>query len=639
MRTKNTITILLGFSFYFLLRVAIFPWDNHTSHRNFNDAILQLFEINFESFFSDEYSINMTENSEKFKGMAVTNPGLFYYSYAESEVEYTTFEWIKHGGYSADEPEVAAAVRHFYDPIGLNHGKKYLTNRGTYWEEIYTNPHIDAISWAMNGSDNNWSLSKGKNYFRTALEEQNETIKSENLAKALRCLGEVLHNTADMGCPAHVRNDSHASISWHLRKIFGSPDATEELFTNNGYVAKYMDNEADEDLENFFNNANTIRSIHEKLAEFTNANFFTTQTMNGPGINPINNDGNYPNPSLKELEYNSEKSTYYKTAANGSKIKMAKDYYYWVYKGYPYIDQDCVNSQAGLLVPNIIWAGINVVRLFIPIFEVSILSVGETGEITGIVNHIPTEEYPSQIKYSGKIKIYNSEASEHIAELDCNSGNFSGNISNVGVGKVIYANLEIAGIEVRSKTYKIGDSPEGVTIDFRLNVNMSNEESFSYGGGEPWESDDIMRDEIFIEGSFTGNTFSGTKTVHNVAADSDEKINYTISITLNSGNNEIIESFSYTSHEETIIYTGGHTYKNTYVIDNIIKGKDFNGYTSQTGILRFTETDESAYNVIDIASRTVNLETIELDGTYWHKRNSESTDFSCDSESYIVIKF
>lgn len=639
MKTQNTITLLLGFSFYFLLRVLVLPWDNHTSHKNYNDAILQLFDINYESFFPDEYSFNIIENDVKFKGMAVTNPGLFYNTYGESEVEYTMYEWIKHGGYSADEPEVQAAVRHFYDPIGLQHGKKYLTNRGTYWEELYTNPHIDAITWALNHNENKWNLSKGKNYLKSAFEENDQNLRNDLLAKAFRSLGEVLHNTADMGCPSHVRNDSHASISWHARRLFGSPDATEELFTNSGYVAKYMDNEADPELENYFRNATTIRSIHEKLAEFTNANFFTTQTMNGNGIEPINKDGNYPQPRLNELEYDATDQAYYKTFANGNKVKMASDDGYFWHKSYPYIYQASVNSQASLLVPNIIWAGINVVRLFIPKFEVSILSVSETGEIIGRVNHIPTEEYSSQINYSGKIKIYSSVSSEPITELDCNSGNFSGNIANTGIGTDIYANLEIAGIAVSSKTYKIGDSPKGVTIDFRLNAHMYNEESFSYGDGDPWESDDVLKDEIFIEGSFTGNTFSGTKTVHNVRTDRDEKIVYTISITLNSGNNQIIDSFTFSSQEETVVITGGNTYKNTYLFNNTIEGKNFNGYLNQSGALRFVENDEAVCLVIEKVSRTKKIETIEIDGTYWHKSNSYTTDYSCDGDSYIILRF
>ncbi|MCB9250267.1 MAG: hypothetical protein H6613_17805 [Ignavibacteriales bacterium] len=66
---------------------------------------------------------------------------------------------------------------------------------------MYPNPHIDAISWAMNGEDYKWSLNKGKLYLISALEEKELSIKNDNLVKAFRSLGEVLHNTADMGCP------------------------------------------------------------------------------------------------------------------------------------------------------------------------------------------------------------------------------------------------------------------------------------------------------------------------------------------------------------------------------------------------------------------------------------------------------
>ncbi|MCB9250265.1 MAG: hypothetical protein H6613_17795 [Ignavibacteriales bacterium] len=123
----------------------------------------------------------------------------------------------------------------------------------------------------------------------------------------------------------------------------------------------------------------------KKLAEFTNANFFTTQTMNGTGVTPINSDGYYRKPLLHELDYDASDFTYYKLLPDGNKIKMAKDKIYFASRGNPYIDHECVKSQASLLVPNIIWAGINVVRLFIPKFDVTIKSVAADGEIKGTV--------------------------------------------------------------------------------------------------------------------------------------------------------------------------------------------------------------------------------------------------------------
>ncbi|MCB9250264.1 MAG: hypothetical protein H6613_17790 [Ignavibacteriales bacterium] len=50
-----------------------------------------------------------------------------------------------------------------------------------------------------------------------------------------------------------------------------------------------------------------------------------------------------------------------------------------------------------------------------------------------------------------------------IGELNCNSGDFVGTISNLGNHTEIYANMEIAGISIHSKDFKIGDTTPGVT--------------------------------------------------------------------------------------------------------------------------------------------------------------------------------
>jgi hypothetical protein len=462
MKIKNIITIFLGFVFYYILNGIIFPWGNKYAHPSFNEVIVKFIELNSAKYFPSQYSIKFSQDAVKYKGKAVTNPGFSEDTYGESEVDYTILEWIKHGGFSADEPEIPASVRHFYDPIMLS-GSKYLTNRGTFIEQYYPNPQINAIDWAIGdnpkGEDNKWTLQKGKQFLKIALESVDENTRKENFSKAFRCLGEVLHNTGDMGCPPHTRNDSHAApLGYTYGFIFGSPDPTEELLNINS-IAIYIDADPDPALKSFCDNATTIRSINEKLAEYTNANFFTTQTINGSGnslIKPINADGNYPKPLVNDLEYDSDDYIYYKVFPNQYKIKMLKDRRYFVFRGYPYIDKECVSSQANVLVPNIICAGANVIRLFIPKFQVTISSVSSEGEIKGTVKHIQTSEYNSFIQYSGKMEIYNSNSSLKIGTLECSTGNFSGTISTLKTDDEIYAVLPFPGVDVRSNIFKVG---------------------------------------------------------------------------------------------------------------------------------------------------------------------------------------
>jgi hypothetical protein len=484
MKMRNFITVILGFIFYYILYGIIYPWGNVYAHPTFNEMIIKFLELNSEKYFPSQYSLYFSQDALKYRGLAVTNPGFFERWTGESEVDYTVFEWIKHGGFSADEPEIPASVRHFYDPIMLS-GSKYLTNRGTFIEPYYPNPQINAIDWAIGdnpkGDENNWTLLKGKQFLKIALESPDEDTKKENVAKAFRCLGEVLHNTGDMGCPPHTRNDSHAApLGYTFGFIFGSPDPTEELLNVNS-IAIYMDADPDPSLKSFCENATTIRSINEKLAEYTNANLFTTQTINGIGgslIKPINNDGNYPKPLVNDLEYDSDDYSYYKVFPNQYKIKMLKDRSYFVFRGYPYIDKECVSSQANVLVPNIICAGANVIRLFIPKFQVTVSSVSLEGEIKGMVKHLQTSEYNTVIQYSGKIEIYNSSSSTKIGTLDCSAENFNGTLSSLKTDDEIYAVIPFPGINIRSNVFKVGSinynivgcsiALRNLTADFKL---------------------------------------------------------------------------------------------------------------------------------------------------------------------------
>ncbi|RPH93444.1 MAG: hypothetical protein EHM72_16360, partial [Calditrichaeota bacterium] len=437
-------------------------YDNNKAHPAINKAIVDYAEYQLKDAFPSSYSIDITVDKNKYTGMAVTNGGYFEYSTSESSVDYRIFEWIEHGGYSADEPELAAAVRHFYDPLSLSQGRKYLTNRGTYWEGVYSNPRIDAIEWALGdtekGSTNKWSLAQGKEYMVLALLALDEADKKALWGKAFRCLGEVLHNTADMGCPPHTRNDSHAApLGYGGGWALGSPDPYEEMF-DPAFASKFAENAPDPDLKAAFAGATTIRSIHEKLAQFTNTYFFTEQTINGSGrLNyaPINEDGRYPSPLLQSLDYRDEEFIYYYRFPSGRNVKLCKDLGYIRSRTYPYIDKECVESLASELVPNILCAGANVVRLFIPQFQVELNSAVVNGLIRGEVRHSTSTEYPLPLYYSGKMAIMNNQNDEKIGDVDCITGSFEGTLSGLKEGDRIYAVAEFAGIRIRSQAIEV----------------------------------------------------------------------------------------------------------------------------------------------------------------------------------------
>ena len=435
MKIKHLAVVLLGFITYFAIYYMILSYGNVKAHPSINGAIVEKFDqiMNDPSQRPkkfEKYEFKFETDKTLFKGKAVTNPGFFPATTGQSEMSFTLKDWIKHGGYSADEPEVPASVRHFYDPIGLTDGKKYLTNNGTWWEGYYANPSTDAIEWALGdtpkGEGNYWSLKDGKTNLYLAFSTKDTNERKSYMAKAFRCIGEVMHNTADMGCPPHVRNDSHASPMGHNMGWFmGSPDPYEEYLVDS-CGNTYKEGAPDGSLESFFESAGKIRDINEHLAEFTNENFFTHETINGyVGIyykSPINKDGGYPNPRLENLDYDATTYTFSKKFPSGRTVELCKDYSFFSLKGrgYPYVDLKSVKSQAKELIPNIISAGVNVMRLFIPEIKIEISDtdvLSDTIEIN--VTHHNDDEYQASIYYKGPIKFkLNGKVQDSILVLE-----------------------------------------------------------------------------------------------------------------------------------------------------------------------------------------------------------------------------
>ncbi len=454
MKIKSYIAIGAGFITYIALHYFIMGYENTKAHKSLNFTFVEFLEEFVKKEAPDWIMLELSDDFlGKLKGPGVTNSGYFENTTSESTLELSPQKWIEHGGFSADEPEIPASVRHFYDPLGLKDGKKYLTNRGTYWEGVYPNPGIDAIEWALGdtpkGEGNEWSAKAGKDYFIKAIEEANENLKEEYLAKAWRCFGEVLHNTADMACPPHVRNDSHAApFGWTGGWVMGSPDAYEEMF-NPDWVKDYYKNKPDPQFWESIQEVSTIREVQEKLAKFTNANFFSHETISGMGvkkIKPSNGEAEYPSPKLENLEYDEESFTYYKTFPSGRRIKMCKDHSYFNFRGYPYIDMDCAKSQASELIPNFMWAALKIFVLYAPPLSFYIDRIETDGKLIGVAKTaLENKEYKDVVNFNGSVDLFVGSKYYKVA---CNNGEFEKTLPLEEINAVssIHARISLGGI-------------------------------------------------------------------------------------------------------------------------------------------------------------------------------------------------
>lgn len=469
-----------------LLGILFLGYGNKTSHPDINKIIIKDFvgsnnkgEFSMIKFQNYVFSLNLG----KLKGDYIVSPGLFNPSevsevgdismgeqsttYTEKSREVSAEEWIIHGGFSADVPEVPASLRHFYDPT-RSEGERYLTDQVNSklfaWAQSFMkNPKTNGVDWAL-GTEGNYGVKEhiytwehGKKYVMAALQQADIAKRNENMAKAWRSLGETLHMIADNGCPAHVRNDGHPSLPLPIFSYFGNPDPYEEIMAVSS-IDKYNINFDDSDLKEAFVRADNVREIAHELATFTNKNFFTNETISGTDwkgnrVIPIAHpDYVYDSPKLSASAY--EKNYYYRTVA-GKKVKMCTDMQFFskipIYRTAPYIDEECVESQAEILIPAIREAGVHVMRLFIPALKIEIKNIEENGTITGKITHTPDKEYTEQIKYNGPVCIKDTRL-ETLNTIMAHDGIFTGKIGKANSD--IFAEIEFGGVAVRSKSKK-----------------------------------------------------------------------------------------------------------------------------------------------------------------------------------------
>lgn len=509
MRTKKAIAIFTGILIYFVSVFILTGYGNKQTHPDLNAAIVDAF-VRWYGFERQHYKkfnkYTFQFGSDKLTGVGITKDGLFhhddvagsfYYTkvekhlyYEEGNLRLSPKEWIRHGGYSADVPEVPASLRHFYDPT-KSAGSRHLTDIANskimgLMQRLFTNPRIDGVEWAvgqpnpgLNIQEHFYTWENGKKWMRMALEEKEEKKRNEVMARAWRSLGETLHMIADNGCPSHVRNDAHPSPLFNNNNIFGNSDPYEEYvdYFRNKQISifnSFFDGEPDEKLMKELETKNDIRSIAHSLALFTNNNFFTSETIYGTNrhggkTNPIiNRNKPYASPLLDKMIYY---DNYYSSYVGGKEVLQCTDISYTaslvpglkVVK--PYIDMACVQSQAAVLFPNIIEAGVHALRIYIPDIKVEIISA-EDRKVTGEINHKTDQEYKTEIKYNGAVGVEVVDENGKLRKrytADAIQGKFELGSVKIKEGDKIYAEISFGGIKVKSDGFD-GKETEEVIV-------------------------------------------------------------------------------------------------------------------------------------------------------------------------------
>lgn len=524
---KKIINILAGICAYAICAILYLGYGHTETHVPLNTSIgLRFLEMANGNAFNDKtkfknYEFNWNNDQQpKLIGPAITKD--YYTSYSESDevdLGYTPLEWISKGGWMEDEPWGPASICHFYDPKGIDGGKKYLTDNSGKVEWLVSIPKTwytrDAKSW-VTGTENRYGWRKAKEYVVLALQEMNVAIKNNYMAKAYRCLGQSLHLVADMGCPPHVRNDSHPpKVSF----LVGDPDPYEDICKKLDTYTLVKASAPNPSLKTKVSGTQKFEDIFESLAVFTNEKFYSGGTISTDRYKPkIRSNNPYPNPLMGESDYNNSEFTYYKTYEGNVKVKMCKDKvpvpYSFIFgkdstRGRPYLDYDCVESMASALMPNVVEAGANVIRLFVPSLKMEITEAkpDSGGIIRGKVSYtLPSADdeyfglFNSDDLYNGPVSLFiNGNDTKIKVNAKKNKFEFKldGKVKDLKKDDIALTKLEFGGIVLKSDEKKVGTSDilnwiktkKFVAINFDATATFSNKEEhcISEGDGCPGE--------------------------------------------------------------------------------------------------------------------------------------------------------
>lgn len=199
-------------------------------------------------------------------------------------------KWIRQG--SIDEDSGSAFngrfYNHFHDPT------KAWDVAGLTSSWFWIKDGKSAVLWAVDDSSNDWRWAKVRDYYYYALTSTSVIDRSANFASTFKGLGQIIHLIQDMAQPAHVRNDPHPAddSGWipgleywgqkHPENVKAIASSTSTLIfptvdlnvSNGGYapITQFFDTDQ-------YDGTNPSNSLAQGLAEYTNANFFSDDTI------------------------------------------------------------------------------------------------------------------------------------------------------------------------------------------------------------------------------------------------------------------------------------------------------------------------------------------------------------------------
>jgi hypothetical protein len=192
----------------------------------------------------------------------------------------TPQELMKLGSNKEDDED--RSLNHFHEPINDN-GLELPVLGG-----------ISAINWSLSGAgDQKWSWNDAREYYFKALTSETKADRDENWGKTFRALGQVMHLLQDSANPSHVRDDPHPfddglhdymerrSVGSYIGSGIFSPDPS-MLEQSGATRSEPFSNLFDRNVYSGSNPRATL-GTNIGVTEYTNANFFSDDTIPGQG--------------------------------------------------------------------------------------------------------------------------------------------------------------------------------------------------------------------------------------------------------------------------------------------------------------------------------------------------------------------
>ena len=309
----------------------------------FVNTFLFSFEFSF-SYSPHNTHPALTEEMAEFFNSRIANQ--------ELRIKDEEIEWMKQG--AINEDEAPRWINHFFDPIhktgwsGKHFGVLTQEQGLEQGAEMAPKPVLASIDWATNQE---YQSSYGRQYGNQTWQKAVGSYINGDKKSAFISLGYILHFIEDLSVPDHTRDDTHAGI-------YGDPGSPYENYSkeytlyNKLNIAEELKNQN----KNFFE-FSSLESAFEYLADYSNKNFFSEDTIN---------NSEFEKPALDLLE------TIEKTIESGERKYFYNNDIYLFYKqtkGHETIistdDKNFVlPSYRSHLFPQAVLTGASVIDLF-----------------------------------------------------------------------------------------------------------------------------------------------------------------------------------------------------------------------------------------------------------------------------------